>query len=136
MIVQMAQALALVFGSILGEALTLRVLGFPRVKTLYVLEVVIFVSLILLLFNNLPYFPLYLSIIVIFLVGFYASMASRTISTLFGLLSLTLKQRKKRELKPILRNLLKLLKRRGMKEEEIVEILVNAGFHPREVRDL
>ena len=134
MIYQFINALMLVFGSILGEFIASKIFGIPKLKLLYLLEIVIFVLLTIVVLNNLIWFPPHFYMIILLLVGIYASTASRAISTLCGFFARFLIQRKKEELRPILRNLSRLLKERGMGRREIEDILISAGFRPKEVR--
>jgi len=134
MIEYIVNTFVFVFGSALGEFLANKIFGTPRKSGLYLLEIFAFVFVAIFFLANLNFSQI--NTLMLFFIGAYASIAARALSTIGGFFSLFLEKRRRYEIEPILKNLFELLRKRGLKQIEIEEILITAGFNPKDVRKI
>jgi len=134
LIFQVITTSCLIIGVISGEAVSNKVFGFSKKWYLNIIEVFLFITLLIILFNN--FYVSELNIIVVFLLNFFFGITSITITraVLSGAGFFSKRINEKKELNTninenvlmigVTRNLLS----KGMNKQEIRNLLENSGF--------
>lgn len=136
-IMQIITTLALVFGIALGEFLSAKVFGTLKKMWLYLIELILFVSIIVLTLNSLALtvYSTYLITAIYFFSGFLTIVFVRGVITGLGIFSEHVKKevlKSKNELDYIL-GLKKALERRKFKPKDIIKISKEAGFSEKNI---
>ncbi len=125
LIIQVASLLSLLFGILIGEVVTLKVFGRPKPKII-MLDIVVFVLILVLIFNYVSLTELgYVYYALNFVVGLFAIILVRAVESV-----LKLTESPKEEEK-IAVNVVRLLSRYGVSEEEIKNVLKRSGISPK-----
>ena len=122
LLVQVASLLSLLFGILIGEVVTIKIFGRPKSKII-ILDIVVFVLILVLIFNYVSLTELgYIYYALNFVVGLFVIVLLRAIES-----TLKLTENPKEEEK-IAVNVIRILSRYGVSEEEIKYVLKKAGI--------
>ena len=139
---QILATVFLVFGVITGEAVSVRVFGFAKKWYLNLFEVVLFVFILINLFN-LIYVQendYYLLTTVNYFLGLLTIIFTKGVTSAFGFISNKIIEKQKLKLEPkeemfiygLTRNLLN----NGLGKREIRNVLGNSGFNKRKINNV
>lgn len=137
LIFQIITTLALVIGIFLGEAVSTKAFGTFKKWWYYLIEIVLFVTIIVVVFSTIE-IEIYaenISYIISFLIGFISIIFARGLISGLGFFSVHFKEKvlKKRNELDYIIGLKRALKRRNFKKEEIKKILNEVGFSDKRI---
>lgn len=137
LLIQIITTLALVFGIVIGEAISTKAFGTLKKVWLYLVEIAIFVITIVFIFNTiaLTEHSDFAITLIYFFSGFLTIIFSRGIITGLGIFSEHIKKdilRQKDEIDYVI-GLKKALERRGFKIKEIIRISKEIGFSNKNI---
>ena len=122
---QVASLLSLLFGILIGEVVTIKVFGRPKPKII-ILDIIVFVLILVIIFNYVSLTELgYIYYALNFVVGLFVIVLLRAIES-----ALKLTENPKEEEK-IAVNVIRILSRYGVSEEEIKDVLKRSGISPK-----
>ena len=139
-IIQILSTVALVLGIATAEVLATRALGNLKKSWLYIIEIVLFVFIVIVIFNTitLTEFSDTLFVAIYFFIGFLTILFVRSLIGGFGFLGEQVKKKALRikDEKDFIIGLKKALERRKFKEEGIKRIAKEVGFSKKKVDDV
>lgn len=129
-------------GVLTGETISNKVFGFPKKWYLNVIEVFLFITLLILLFNN--FFVAEQNYFVVFTINFFfgitAILATRGIISGAGFFSKKVRKKyalnKELNQEIIIIGLVRNLLRKGLSAEETAEILENSGLNQKKINKI
>jgi len=134
-------SLCLILGIVLGESIASKAFGRPIKKSLFLVELVIFVAIIMLVSRTiyLMEFDLIILLLINGFIGVISAIASRGVSTGLGIIAKITEERGlsryTREERLVI-NTIELLSKQGVKKEEIKQMLYDAGFSKKMVEHI
>ncbi len=139
---QIITALCLVFGVLTGEIISNNIFGFFKKTYLNIIEIVVFISLLIVLFNN--FYVKELNVLTVFSINFIFGLISilitRGVMSGAGLFSIKIKERYslKSEIDEdiLIIGLSRNLLNNGFTKVRIIDLLVNSGFNKRKVKKI
>jgi len=130
LIIQVASLLSLLFGILIGEVVTIKVFGRPK-PAIIIVDVIVFVLILVTIFNFVSFTQLgYVYYALNFVVGLFTIVFLRAVESV-----LKLTESPKEEEK-IAVNVVRLLSRYGVSEDEIKDVLKRSGISSRVVDKL
>ncbi len=124
-LLQIFSLLSLVFGIVLGEAVTYKIFGVPKPGIL-IIDIMLFVILISIIFSFVSFTEFnFFYYIVNFLGGLVSIICVRSIEGVFGMTETTIAQEK------LLVNVIRLMTKHGFSKEEMEDALRRSGYSPK-----